>query len=227
MWLGNSHFLQVFQLAIACVIVWWLAALKLPEPSGKSRCLGFHLIVTRHRVIFACVLWLVLWLCWRFNDVVTRVAWGSRPRIAVFSQVCWLDDWCWLAVIFFAFVLAVSGLRIFQQVCFLFSNELLHANLPVTRLNRSQNAQRWIVKKVPSFTCISRKRMSSKTRCHLSVKQMFRTWMKTSSTALWVWLNLGKIRWHTNQYIKHKHKVQESRKKDILDLLVTIVATSQ
>jgi len=31
-------------------------------------------------------------------------------------------------------------------------------------------------KKVPSFTL---KRMSNKTRCDASVKQMFRTWMKT------------------------------------------------
>ena len=32
----------------------------------------------------------------------------------------------------FEFVLAVSVLRIFQQVCFLYSDELLQANLPVT-----------------------------------------------------------------------------------------------
>jgi len=37
-----------------------------------------------------------------------------------------------LAVIFFEFFLVVSGLRIFQQVCFLYSNKLLQANLPVT-----------------------------------------------------------------------------------------------
>jgi len=45
-------------------------------------------------------------------------------------------------------------------------------------LRWNQNAQRWIGKKVPSFT-FNTKRMSNKTRCGVLVKQMFRTWMKT------------------------------------------------
>jgi len=39
-----------------------------------------------------------------------------------------------LAAILFGLVLTVSDLRIFQQVCFRFRNELLQANLPVTPL---------------------------------------------------------------------------------------------
>jgi len=35
-----------------------------------------------------------------------------------------------------------------------------------------------LVKKLPSFT-FNTKRMSNKTRCDVSVKQMFRTWMET------------------------------------------------
>jgi len=102
-------------------IIGWFQIL--PEPSGSRRCSGFHLIVISNMWF----LLLVLWLCWRFNDVVIRVAWGSRPRIAVFSQVSWLGNWFWLAVTFFEFILAVSGLRAFQQVCFLYSNKLLQA----------------------------------------------------------------------------------------------------
>jgi len=45
-------------------------------------------------------------------------------------------------------------------------------------LRLNQNAQRWIGKKVPSFTFNSN-RMSNKTRCDVLVKQIFRTWMKT------------------------------------------------
>jgi len=45
-------------------------------------------------------------------------------------------------------------------------------------LRLSQNAQWWIGKKVPSFT-LNTKRMSNKTRSDVSVKQMFRAWMKT------------------------------------------------
>jgi len=45
-------------------------------------------------------------------------------------------------------------------------------------LRLNQNAQRWIGKKVPSFT-FNTKRMCNKTRCDVSAKQMCRTWMKT------------------------------------------------
>jgi len=41
-------------------------------------------------------------------------------------------DWLWSL---FESVLVVSGLRIFQQACFLYSNKLLQANLPVTLTN--------------------------------------------------------------------------------------------
>jgi len=43
---------------------------------------------------------------------------------------------------------------------------------------KSKCTMGWIGKKVPSFT-FNTKRMSNKTRCDVSVKQMFRTWMKT------------------------------------------------
>jgi len=46
-----------------------------------------------------------------------------------------------------------------------------------TYLRLNQKAQRRIGKKVPSFT-FNTKIMSNKTRCDVSVKQMFRTWMK-------------------------------------------------
>jgi len=39
-----------------------------------------------------------------------------------------------------------------------------------------------IGKNLPSFTCINTKRMSSKTRCYVPVKQIFCTWMKTKET---------------------------------------------
>jgi len=45
-------------------------------------------------------------------------------------------------------------------------------------LRLNQTAQRWIGKKVPSFT-FNTKRMSKKTRCDVLVKKMFPTWMKT------------------------------------------------
>jgi len=47
-----------------------------------------------------------------------------------------------LAVIFFEFVLAVSGLRIFQQDCFLYSNKLLQANVPVTPVSQPASAEK-------------------------------------------------------------------------------------
>jgi len=106
----------------------------LPVPSGIRWYSGFHLIV----ISIMWFLLLVLWLCWRFNDVVIKVTWSSRPGIAISSRVSWLNDHFWLAVIFFWLVLTVSDLRIFQQVCFLFSNKLLQANLPVTSILQLQ-----------------------------------------------------------------------------------------
>jgi len=57
--------------------------------------------------------------------------------IVVFSQVSRLIiSFDWLRS--FNFVLAVSYLRSFQQVCFLHKDELFQANLPVTKLHPLQ-----------------------------------------------------------------------------------------
>jgi len=91
----------------------------LPEPSGKSRYSRFSPDCDQASYDFTCVLslvsWLVLWLCWCFNDVVFRIS--------------WLNNEFWLAAIPFEFVLAVSGLWAFQQACFLYSNKVVAGKL--------------------------------------------------------------------------------------------------
>ena len=78
---------------------------------------------------YACVLWLVLWLCWRFNDVVFRIS--------------WLNNEFWSAATSFEFVLAVSGLRAFQQACFLYRNKIVAGNLPVTQTSWTTGFGYW------------------------------------------------------------------------------------
>jgi len=43
-----------------------------------------------------------------------------------------------------------------------------------------------IRKKLRSFTCINTKRMSSKARCYVRVKQIFCTWTKETSLNLYL-----------------------------------------
>ena len=117
MWLGNSHFLQVFQLVTAFVIVWWLADFKcFQNQQVNFRYSGFHLIVTSRHVIslVSCDL----------ADVLMTLSLRSADLIMGFD---WLQP-------LFEFVLAVSGLRTFQQACSLYNNKVVAGNVPVTFL---------------------------------------------------------------------------------------------
>jgi len=125
MWLGNSHFLQVFQLVIGCVIVLWLADLTASRTFRQISMLGVSPDRDPTSCDFTCVLWLVLWLCWRFKDVVFTIS--------------WLNNEFWLAATTFEFVLAVSGLRAFQHACFLYS-KVVAGNLPVTYIKKHAGA---------------------------------------------------------------------------------------
>jgi len=123
MWLGNSHFLEVFQLVIACVIVRWLAGFK---------CFQNHQVNLGTRVFtgsWLVVMWFRLCLVTRlvtslvtFADVLMTLSLGSADLIMSFD---WLQP-------LFEFVLAVSGYRTFQQACFLYSNKVVAGNLPLT-----------------------------------------------------------------------------------------------
>ena len=117
MWLGNSHFFQVFQLVTACVIVWWLADFKcFQNHQVNFRYLGFHLVVTSRHVI--------LLVSCDLADVLMTLSLRSADLIMGFD---WLQP-------LFEYVLVVSGLRTFQQACSLYNNKVVADNLPVTFL---------------------------------------------------------------------------------------------
>jgi len=102
-----------------CLVIGWFKCLQNHQINLGTRVFIWSWPgVTWFRLCLVTVLWLVLWPCWRFNDVVFRIS--------------WLNNAFWLAATSFEFVLAVSGLWTFQHACFLYRNKVVAGNLPVT-----------------------------------------------------------------------------------------------
>ena len=142
----NIPLFQVFWLVAVCWILWWLADFKSFWNFWNLQVLGFS--PSRHQFMLRLYIsgrnrflvvsdQLILDNCLVTSaDVWWRFHWGDLRLMSqdssFQSRLIISFDWLWS----FIFDLAVSDWRSFQQVCFLYEDELFQANVPVTQVWR-------------------------------------------------------------------------------------------